>query len=272
MQDVAALAFLGEIMDEDIFISSANRALGLIYSERAVTKEAVISNEAPRVLFYLPNYRHTGGEFTSYSLLGKAYSFKSSGNGYYKITDGYKTETHELYGNMKEHRGFLSSGGEITFFGDFAFSIYHLASFADRKSGDARDVDIYDGRECLDAKAKISDFHSFTSLPKNEAGEEIPGASVREGIVYLPRGFFGEIYLTYRCTPPTLSLFSKEEEIDIPKDTEELLPLLTASFMLLDDEPDKAEYYMSLYREMLGAVLRYHTRELSSEYITNGWA
>ena len=272
MQDVAALAFSGGIGDEDIFISAANRALGLIYSDRPVTKEAVISYEAPKVLYYLPVYRHTGGQSVSFSLPGAAYSFKSSGSGYARIKDGYKTETLELLGNMREHRGFLSSGGEITFFGDYAFAVYHLSSFQSRTSADTRDIALFDGRERIDVKRELSDFLSFTSLPKTETGREISGVCLRESFIYLPDGYFGEIYITYRCTPPVLSLFDRDEEICVPKDTEPLLPLLTASFMLLDDEPEKAEYYMALYRDALAGVLRYQTRELSCEYLTNGWA
>ena len=272
MQDVAALAFEGGISDEDLFILSANRALGFIYSERAVTKEAVISYEAPSVLFYLPSYRHTGGDTTVFSLPGAAYSFKSSGHGFCTVKDGHKTETFELIGNTTEHRGFLTEGGEISFFGDYSFSVYHLASFESAVSSDTRDIVIYDEEEKLDVRRHLPDFLSFTALPTNAKGNLIPKSSVREGYIYLPRGFLGEIRVTYRCSPPALSLFAKDENIDIPKDAEPLLPLLTASFMMLDDDPSKAEYYMILYREAVGRLLRYHTSELSSEYLTNGWA
>ncbi len=272
MQEVAALGFEGEVGDEDIFISSANRALGLIYSDRAVTKEAVISYEAPTVLSYLPSYRHTGGDRTVFKLRGAAYSFKSSGEGFLAVRDGGRTEEIELFGNMIEHRGHLSGEGELTFFGNYSFTVYHLTAFESRKSGDVSDVPIYDGRERLDAGELLADFLSFHTLPHDGTGRAIAGVSVRERYLYLPDGFRGEIYLTYRCAPPHLSLFSGDESLDIPRDIEPLLPLLTAAFMWLDDDSEKAEYYMALYREGMSGVLRYHTREISTDYVTNGWA
>ena len=272
MQDVAALGFEGEVGDEDIFISAANRALALIYSDRAVTRDAVISYEAPSVLSYVAKYRHTGGKEATFKLPGTAYSFKSSGTGFFTVEDGYKSETHELVGNMSEHRGFLSSEASITFFGEYSFTVYHLASFESRVSGEVSDVAIYDGRESIDVAAMLPDFLSFSALPRDSAGRSIEGVSLREGLLLLPDGFRGEIYLTYRCAPGTLSLFSPDATIDVPRDMEPLLPLLTASFMWLDDDSDKAEYYMALYRESLSGVLRYHNREISTDYITNGWA
>ena len=272
MQDVAALGFEGEIADVDIFMSSANRALALIYSDRAVTKETEISYEAPRVLSYIPNYRHTGGKKTTFRLSGAAYSFKSTGNGFYTVKDGYKSETHELYGNMSEHRGFMSGDGEITFFGDFSFSVYHLSSFESRFGSDVSDVIIYDGVDRIDAASLLPDFLSFHTLPTDSSGKAIKSAYVRENYLYLPSGFRGEIRLSYRCTAPVLSIFSPDTPINIPRDTEPLVSLLTASFMWLDDDSEKAEYYMALYRDGMKGVLRYHTREISTNYLTNGWA
>ncbi len=272
MQDVAALGFEGGIEDDDIFISSANRALGIIYSDRPVTDEVTISYDAPGVLSYVPCYRHTGKDPATFKLPGKAYSFKCSGNGYFTVSEGYRRETREFHGNMLERHGTFADGGEITFFGDYAFAIYHLSSFDSQASLNTSDIKIYDGRERLSARDYIPDFLSFKSLPTDARGQAISGAYVREEYLYLPDNFRGEIRINYRCAPPTLSLLSPDSEIKLPRELEPLLPLLTASFMWLDDDSDRAEYYMSLYREGIAGVLRYHTREITTDYITNGWA
>ena len=51
-----------------------------------------------------------------------------------------------------------------------------------------------------------------------------------------------------------------------------MLPLLTASFMWLDDDAAKAQYYMSLYRDMVTNVKRFQTSKIDAEYRVNGWA
>ena len=63
-----------------------------------------------------------------------------------------------------------------------------------------------------------------------------------------------------------------DERIDVPEELAELLPLAVASFVWLDDDPEKAQYYMSLYKDGIGTLRRFHPRELGSSYVTNGWA
>ena len=65
---------------------------------------------------------------------------------------------------------------------------------------------------------------------------------------------------------------SLDSEIPIPPDVESLLPLATAAFLYLDDEPTAAEYYMSLYREESAILRRYATRAIDTAYRHNGWA
>jgi hypothetical protein len=51
-----------------------------------------------------------------------------------------------------------------------------------------------------------------------------------------------------------------------------MLPLLTAAFMWLDDDAGKAQYYMSLYRDLVANTKRYSSNKIDTVYRVNGWA
>ena len=42
--------------------------------------------------------------------------------------------------------------------------------------------------------------------------------------------------------------------------------------MWLDDDAAKAQYYMSLYRDMVANVKRFQASKIDLEYRVNGWA
>jgi hypothetical protein len=42
--------------------------------------------------------------------------------------------------------------------------------------------------------------------------------------------------------------------------------------MWLDDDVQKAQYYMSLYRDLVANVKRYSTNKIDAKYSVNGWA
>ena len=75
-----------------------------------------------------------------------------------------------------------------------------------------------------------------------------------EGNLYLARSLPGSYRVHYlRAVPHIGEDFPEEGELPFDRDQAELLPLLIAYYLLLDEEPDKATEYMNLYRE--GAIL-----------------
>ena len=57
----------------------------------------------------------------------------------------------------------------------------------------------------------------------------------------------------FRTVPVIGEDFGEDDEIPLERDQVELLPLLIAYYLLLDEEPDKATEYLNLFRE--GALL-----------------
>ena len=70
-----------------------------------------------------------------------------------------------------------------------------------------------------------------------------------------------------------MSIDTPDRELDIPKELESLVPLLAAAYVWLDDDADKAQYYMSLYRDGMSAVKLYTRRAVDTGFENaTGWA
>ena len=89
----------------------------------------------------------------------------------------------------------------------------------------------------------------------------------------LPYGYIGEAVIRYRRSAPEVSINAPDRELDIPGELETLVPLLAAAYVWLDDDADKAQYYMSLYREGMSAVKLYTRGGVNTEFCdATGWA
>ena len=105
-------------------------------------------------------------------------------------------------------------------------------------------------------KARIRDLLFVTSAPRDRLGREIAYAKVSGETLYLPIDFEGEVYLRYRRAPRSITADDAKIVLDIPAAFEYLLPILTASYFLLDDDEEKSAFYMSLYKDESVRLLR----------------
>ena len=88
----------------------------------------------------------------------------------------------------------------------------------------------------------------------------------------IPESYFGKINLIYKRAPEKL-VGNPDDDVPVPDGCEHLLPLLAASYVWLDDDPEKSQYYMSLYREAMSAVKYYDRAHIDNSYhVINGWA
>jgi hypothetical protein len=113
----------------------------------------------------------------------------------------------------------------------------------------------------------------YVYLKYSKDGYEINGARICADTLYLPSDFKGEVNILYKRRPEALCIDYPDAEIDIPRSTENLLPLLVASYLWLDDDPDKAQYYMQLYRDEMARLKRYIPSVIGGGYQdVTGWA
>lgn len=271
--DVARLGFLSYIEDEACFIASANRALSLIYVDRPVSKTAILSFSGPRASRVREFIEHRSGEEITLSFSGRSISFRSSGTGECIITDSTGSNLIPLTSDGQLTKQFIYGSGTVTFRGNYYFTVSNLAVFDDLTSNKLVDVPEYTPYRELYPEKCCEGFRAFVGHPRDKNGNIVEAVSLSDGKISAPFNYRDEIYLTYYRAPQLIKADSPATTvIDISEECAPMLPLLTASFMWLDDDAGKAQYYMSLYRDMIANVKRYSRNRLDSSYVGNGWA
>ena len=270
--EVMHLGFEAQIESDEQLYVATKRALGMLLSDLPVIKRASVMQRVATPIKRIEKIAHSGGESETVDLPGGAYSFAVCGRGYFKIEDGRVSRVEEFDTPLSLYRGRLQSGGTLTLWGEFAHTAMGILCFSDIFSKD-EDIpfDMYD-REYVISK-RVADFSGFHSPPHDKRGEEIPYASAGGDILTLPLDFDGVAYFEYRCSPPEIYPDEGDTEIDLPSEHCELLPTLAASFMWLDDDSEKAGYYMTLYKDQLASVKRSRRITSPTKYrIKDGWA
>lgn len=269
MSEVAALGFESEIEPDIAFTSAATRAIRHIFTDRAVTKNLRLFPRAVGSTFYIERLTHNAGKDISLLLEGRAYSFKLSGCGSFTVG----TEVHPFDTDGAVFRGFCNMGDSLTFSGDFLYTVYDFSVFSERVSDNISDIPIKGEPIVYDMMKLTDDFLAFSGPIRDGRGRSINGARFEGSLVYLPEGTSGAVVVNYRRAPRAITGFDTSEEIDIPTEAMALLPLLTASYLWLDDDQAKAEYYMQLYQAEISSLRRYISPSQSSAYeIPNRWA
>ncbi len=271
-EDVSALGFESDIENEEQLLQAANRALRLIYTERP--REARVRLSCSRADEQLLHSKlcHMGGERISVKLCGKAFSFRVSGRGEYTLSDKSGSRTSEFDCECQTVKGYITGEGELVFEGEFSYTVYDLCCYGERFGEDVSLIPEHEAYRVIKIGERVKDFRAFAALPEDTHGRKIEGAVLRGESLLLPRDFCGELVLTYFRTPRKITSEDTDTPIDVSEEMATLLPLLTASFLWLDDDADKAQYYMALYREALSGILRYSKVQIDTGYTTNGWA
>ena len=271
--EVAALAFDEGVSLDKNFIVSANRALITIFTERPVAKTVRLFTSEQKPLVYTPIMTHRGGEDIVLPLKGKAYAFRVRGCGSYTVSDGIARATKSFDTEDTLCRGFIrNEGATISFTGDFTYNIYGFSCYGELVSGSEADINEYTPTVSYDMNRLYGDFLAFLEVPKSADGP-VPDATVKNGVLTIPRGKYDEVYLTYSRMPRRITADSQEAEIDISGECTPLLSLLTTAYLWLEEDPEKSQYYMSLYNSEMSFIRRYNTSHSGGEYRdVLGWA
>lgn len=271
--EVISLGFDDIIEREDLFITSANRALRTIYNERVITKTVKLFAQGQKPKTRTKEIRHIGGEDVTLPLVGRAYSMRVAGEGIAVIHDGSEEKRIEFSSSSEPIRGFIKTGGRIVFSGEYSYTVYDFLTFSEVFSNDIKDIPDGSNIRVFDISAMFGDFLSFISLPVDKHGKCIPNCTLSDGKLQVESSYRGEISLTYRRLPRVIFADFPDERIDIPEEFSPLLSLLTSSYVWLDDDEEKAKYYRYLYLDMLACLKSSCYDSISTEYInTNGWA
>lgn len=271
---VARLGFETEIEDDVAFRGAVSRGLYTIFNDRPTLKHRTIIKRdygnIPLCGLFTHDPRHP--EVFALPDDGTAFSFKIYGDGYYTMSDGEVVTDVEISGEGDAVKAFYKKGARITFGGDTSYTVTSLSAFKNSFSNSISDIPVAADAGVIIISERIPDFLAPEDPPKDNRGGIIAGAEIEGDRLILPDDFVGEVHLTYRRKPAIPVGVSLNEDIDIPAECTELLPLIVASYIWLDDEPERAQYYLSLYKDGINGIRRFASRQVSPSYETNGWA
>ena len=263
--EIAALGFESDVEDSGAFTFAVKRAIATIYTERGIHKTLRIYQRNPKPAHHLPNLSHEGGKIDRISLTGGAYFFRVSGKGNFTVTDRISTREYEFNSNTSAVRGYISGEGEIAFFGDLCYTVYDFCHFTELFSDNLDDLN-FGGTTEYDLRKIAPDFLGPCDGAKDPSGNNIKDSAICSGRLTVPYSYEGEIVIKYRCMPVIDKDTDPDRDLEIDPECVHLLPLLVASYVWLDDDEEKATYYMSLYREGMTALKLYSPRCVNNEY------
>ncbi len=271
--EICALGFDDFLELDARFLSSAKRALQGIYNAvnvRAKTK-FFVKNSLPQSK--ISELYHTGGGTEVLPLGGAAYSMRLYGKGSFTLSSGSSSVRKSFDCNGDVFHGFIDGSASISFSGDLSYMVCDLVTFDEVFSNDVASIPDGSGYTVVDMNEIVADFLCFDSMPRDNDGRVIEYAALHDGRITFAPEFVGEAEISYRKRPILPSLDAKDSEIDLPTEYELLLPLLTASYLLLDDDADKATHYKEIYESELAEIKKLQRSLSIEEYvIADGWA
>ena len=269
-EEVKALGFETTVDSPARLFSAARRALREIHTARPIFSNAVIFQRVPKPIRYVKEILHRGdGEISIPYYSARSFSCKASGEGIVKIKENGDEKILSFNGTYSVIREFLHGDGELVFTGDFSFTITSLAFYGEITSASTEDIPVFGIPGEYDMTKLVSGFITLAGPPADSSGNAIAGAQLSGNILTLPSDYSGDVYMICKRG----SDLTEDGQIEIQKECEPLLALLTAAYFWLDDDPEKSQYYHSLYREGMNA-LRYSNRSRVDRMIStgNGWA
>lgn len=270
--DVAALGFETSMQSSETIIRAANRALRSIYSEQCIYSEFKTYQDKTNPCEHIEAIRHNGQTPDVIPFCAKSFCFRHKGLGSYRIRDEKGVREFEFKNDSNAEKGFLYGIGEIEFIGNYSYTVYDLCFYDEISSDNEADIPLYSPLLEYDMTVLTDDFSSFYSMPKDRHDRDISGAQTVGKIMQIPSFYKGEVKVLYKRAPKLLS-GDIDEEVELPRQYEHLFALLTAAYVWLDDDPAKAQYYMTLYREGMLSTRLYARNPSKSEYHdVTGWA
>jgi hypothetical protein len=269
---VAHLGFELSLESEDRFYYAANRAILQVNALRPMTAVCEVNHKTlqPAVAgSFAPT--EVKDDLIYECASAKGYYFEMDGKGQVFIdeyTDGGWT-TILTPTTVESNRPFKLSYGTIDAKGavrirfcstGYAYSVRCVALY-DRLYTDIKeDVPPYTEEMKYDISDMVNDFAALCTPPIKGNYYLMKDYRVENGrVIVLPRENTGVYHVMYRRKPTHLvnegNAAKDDTDIGLDEDLCALLPNLIASYVWLEDEPEKASYYLTLYREQAANIL-----------------
>lgn len=276
---VAQLGFEDSLEYEDGFILAANRALLQVNALRPATRSCILSHMPPENLIkgvgHAPFFK-TNKELVFEATDAVAYYFEACGNGLIAIETKDESGAWRRIGEisfntpiMTSYRGFIKDGTEsvsgqirLRTEGQYAYTLQNVAMYGYVFSDNEGDIRACGSHTAYDISTIVDDFMSLASPPiRADDGFAYlnQGYDIEDGrILLLPNNQQGIYKVVYNRRPTAISsegyAASDESVVDLDEELCAILPMLIASYIWADDEPEKAQYYLALYRERAAEI------------------
>lgn len=296
-KSVAQLGFEDSLESEVRFVLAANRALLQVNALRPATSAYIINHKPLKNMVANSTFEpiQKTDDLFFYAENVKSYYFETDGIGSVWI-EKYNEESEEWeeigladfndhcftahYDLIKDDGKFTNARVRLHFVGQYLYSVKNVAMYQYVYSDDKEDIPAYEPFTKYDISALTTDFLTLASPPITEVdGVEYlnQGYEVENNrVILLPHDAKGLFKVIYNKTPKNIietgEAITDETLIDLDEDLCALLPVLVASYIWVDDEPEKAQYYFTLYKDRAADIERriYSTTPVHIKSI-NGW-
>jgi hypothetical protein len=272
-KETYALGFEEDGELDESFAFAANRALRMIHEQLSAETSWRIQICAPKITSYIERYRHIPGSVHGFPISGESISYRYSGQGSVKLYFNKKTHTYPFSSRSGKNAVNIAGAYRIEFIGDYDFCLYDFCVFESKDPQNVNELPYYSKYTEHDLTKYIKDFHFATRMPTLSSGGALKMARLAGDKLTLPTEFDGEITVYYKRQPEKMDVSTAIIPIDIPKTFEHLLAILTASFVWLDDDEEKAAYYFRMYKEDAARLTRSIPKIMDNPVLdVTGWA
>ncbi|MEG1805538.1 MAG: hypothetical protein RR327_03995 [Clostridia bacterium] len=284
-QAVASLMFESDIVDNQQFFQSVNRA---IYRTRMnfpkVKSYKIAQYPIKNMLGENHSQVYDSGRENVFNVKDlMSFSFEALGKGrlvvkWYNPSNAVLAFEEicvvefESYKKFTKYKGFAKRFGtfmtgefRLSFEGEYIFQVKNIALYDEIRSAEVDDIDDFSENITYDLKSLTSEYgksrgvskvrEAYVGLSKSpklvDGDEEIPlEYKLVDGNLQIPRKYVGEISLEYIAEPETVGDGSLDnDEIDVPNVICDSVAYLVASNLTLDDDKEKSNYYLSMFKE-----------------------
>ena len=150
----------------------------------------------------------------------------------------------------------------IKFTGDYAYLVRNIALYDRIYSNNVEDIPPFRSHIPYNINDYTDDFDHFDASPFEASdGKYLSGDYAIEGsdTILLPISKSGTYTICYIHKVKTYDRYqriSDTEKIDLDEDLATLAPILVASYVWLDDEAEKSQYYLNLYMQRAAQIQR----------------
>ena len=280
---VAQLGFETSLESDERFLYAANRAILQVNRVKPLTSIYKLNHFPLTNIIAGEHFEPVCKDKEEIIFVAKgarSYYFECNGNGNVIIEKSTDCKTWDanpigaitlssVDNRFIEYKGLISDAGNavdewvrLRFVGDYLYYVQNVAMYGSLLSANEKDVPVYGRNTVYDIASLTSDFMAFVCPPIADANMGKAFVLNRdyfieeEGKILIPASVKGVYDVCYKRKPREITVegLEKEEQIDLPEELCAILPNLVASYIWVDDEPDKAQYYLSLYREQVAEI------------------